>query len=69
MLTAGLAIDHSLCVGRVEMMNVLLGGGVIGFTALGWVAGMVTFRRSRRWCPECGGTLRCINCPAPRPRV
>ncbi len=32
----------------------LLSGVVVGF-----VCGLLTFRRSLRWCPTCGETLRC----------
>jgi hypothetical protein len=29
---------------------------------IGWIAGMYTLRRSQRWCPRCGDTLRCPMC-------
>jgi hypothetical protein len=29
---------------------------------LGFVAGMLTFKRSQRWCPRCGIALRCLEC-------
>ena len=29
---------------------------------VGFVAGLVTFKRSRLWCVECGATLRCVEC-------
>jgi len=35
---------------------------VMGTMALGWVGGMLTFRRTLRWCSACGQTLACINC-------
>jgi hypothetical protein len=31
-------------------------------TLLGFLAGMLTIKRSARWCPVCGGTLRCPDC-------
>ncbi len=31
---------------------------VLGIT-LGFIAGLITFKRSNRWCPACGGQLRC----------
>jgi hypothetical protein len=34
-----------------------------GVAVLGWIAGMCTFTRSRRWCPTCGQTLTCVSCP------
>ena len=30
---------------------------------LGFIAGLVTFKRSNRWCPRCGSTLVCPECP------
>ena len=34
---------------------------LVGIALLGWVAGMLTHRASRNWCPECGNTRRCVN--------
>lgn len=37
--------------------------------ALGFGGGMVSLKRSSRWCPGCGEPLRCIRCvgqPTPR---
>jgi hypothetical protein len=34
---------------------------VIGI-ALGFLAGFTTFKRSLRWCQQCGRTLQCLNC-------
>jgi len=31
---------------------------------VGFVAGLVTYRKSRRWCVVCGATLRCPDCAA-----
>jgi hypothetical protein len=34
--------------------------------SLGFLAGMATWQRSRRWCTTCGATLSCQTCqPAP----
>jgi hypothetical protein len=30
--------------------------------AIGWLAGMLTFKRSTRWCPVHGVTLMCAHC-------
>ena len=30
--------------------------------AIGWVAGMLTFRRASSWCTQCGETLGCLRC-------
>lgn len=30
--------------------------------AAGWLAGLLTFRRSLRWCPTCGADLKCPRC-------
>ena len=39
---------------------------LIGLTSLamlvGFAAGFVTFKRSLRWCPDCGATLGCTEC-------
>jgi hypothetical protein len=37
-----------------------------GLVLLGFVAGMVTFKRSLRWCPVCGATLSCRACASDR---
>lgn len=39
-------------------------GAVAAVAALliGFVAGMCTYRASRRWCPVCGATLTCGVC-------
>jgi hypothetical protein len=38
--------------------------GVVGVVALalGFLAGLLTFRRSLQWCPSCGETLTCPGC-------
>lgn len=38
---------------------------VAGTALVGWIAGMVTFRRSLRWCGRCGRVLRCPDCAWP----
>jgi NADH pyrophosphatase NudC (nudix superfamily) len=40
-------------------MTVLI--GVVPLV-IGFAAGFCTFKRSNRWCPHCGGRLRCQNC-------
>jgi hypothetical protein len=35
---------------------------------VGFIAGLVTFKRSFAWCPKCGVTLRCLEC-ASQPEV
>ncbi|MEO3926985.1 hypothetical protein ABGB07_24420 [Micromonosporaceae bacterium B7E4] len=30
--------------------------------ALGFIAGLCTYRTSRRWCAACGGSLSCPAC-------
>lgn len=37
-------------------------GGLFVALFLGWVAGMFTYQRSRRWCGRCGVTLTCPHC-------
>jgi hypothetical protein len=29
---------------------------------VGFLAGLLTFKRSLQWCPACGATLRCPDC-------
>ena len=39
---------------------------------LGFLAGLLTFRQTSRWCPACGATLACsdVDCPgAPEMRA
>lgn len=45
---------------RREYVAAVVAAG--GAAVLGWVAGMCTFKRSRRWCPSCGRTLICAAC-------
>lgn len=35
---------------------------VVVALAVGFLAGLVTFKRSLRWCPGCGAVLRCPEC-------
>lgn len=35
---------------------------LIGIAVLGWLAGMLTFKRSQTWCPRCGDSLDCVRC-------
>ena len=35
---------------------------VLPALVLGFVAGLVTLKRSARWCPACGQALRCTHC-------
>ena len=30
---------------------------------VGFLAGVVAFKRTERWCPGCGATLKCVDCP------
>lgn len=43
-------------------MIVMFVASIVGSVAVGWVAGMLTFRRSLTWCSACGQTLSCGNC-------
>jgi hypothetical protein len=29
---------------------------------LGFIAGLLSYRQSRRWCGRCGGSLACPTC-------
>jgi len=47
--------------------EVLTAGAVFGALFVGWVGGMLTFKRSQMWCPDHGVELRCPECgPARR---
>jgi hypothetical protein len=35
---------------------------VVAALLVGFLAGLMTFKRSARWCPVCGSTLRCTQC-------
>jgi hypothetical protein len=35
---------------------------VIAAVFIGFTAGLLTYRQSRRWCPACGTTLTCRSC-------
>lgn len=44
------------------MPSYLLLVAVLLAMALGFIGGMTTYQRSRRWCPQCGVTLTCQTC-------
>jgi hypothetical protein len=35
---------------------------VVAALLVGFLAGMLTLKRSTRWCPMCGMALRCPDC-------
>ena len=35
---------------------------LVGVALLGWLGGMLTFKRSLLWCKRCGDVLRCPSC-------
>ena len=39
-----------------------------GIALLGWIMGMLTFKRSQMWCTRCGHVLTCVTCAAARAR-
>jgi hypothetical protein len=41
---------------------VVFAASIVGSVAVGWLAGMLTFRRSLTWCSACGQALSCLNC-------
>jgi hypothetical protein len=43
-------------------VTLLYAAGLVGLAMLGWLAGMLTFRRSLGWCPRDGATLTCPAC-------
>ena len=36
---------------------------VLAAVTIGFLAGLLTFRRTERWCPLCGAVTRCPECP------
>lgn len=46
------------------LLNVL---AVLFALLLGFLGGLVTYQKSRRWCTTCGATLTCAHCRAGRP--
>ncbi len=49
-------------------MGYLLVATALVSVVLGFGAGFLTFKRSTRWCPECGAVLRCPECADRLPR-
>lgn len=43
-------------------MGALITAAAAGLV-IGFLAGLVTFKRSLRWCSGCGAVLRCPECP------
>jgi hypothetical protein len=41
-------------------------GVALAAIIVGFIGGLVTFKRSSIWCPSCGATLRCREC-SPQP--
>ena len=50
-------------------MGVLFGVLVAAALVVGFLAGFMTFKQSRRWCRTCGAVLRCPECPRRAVRV
>src|SRR5690349_14684876 len=44
-----------------EVGEVLIVIGVVAGVLFGFVAGLLTFRRSQQWCSFCGATKQCPN--------
>lgn len=50
----------------------VLAAAVIAALVVGWLAGMMTFKRSEQWCTRHGTTKTCSQClavPMRHPRV
>jgi hypothetical protein len=45
-------------------MSFMTVGAGLGLLALGWLAGMLTFKVKSHWCRSCGTTLSCSACTA-----
>lgn len=43
-------------------MVMMYAAGLVSMAVLGWLAGMLTFKRSLRWCSACGAGLKCPQC-------
>ena len=44
-------------------------GAALAAALLGWLTGMMTLKRSSRWCPTHGTTLSCEFCAGSAPSV
>jgi hypothetical protein len=47
-------------------MNLLPIAAISAALMLGFLAGLLTFKRSLRWCRTCGAILTCPDCAQPR---
>lgn len=48
-------------------MGMFIGASIAAVAGLviGFVAGLIAYQRSRRWCTACGATLQCLVCQPP----
>ena len=56
-------------MGISNAMMAVLAPAVVAALVVGFLAGLLTFKRSLRWCPQCGETLRCPYCPRQPPTL
>lgn len=47
-------------------MNYTYIASTVAALVLGFLTGLLTFKRSLRWCPVCGATLLCPDCARQR---
>jgi hypothetical protein len=63
---AALPLLKNCCPEGIDGMNLLL-GLIFPAALIGFVAGLLTFRRASQWCGTCGVTLTCPD-PTHHPR-
>jgi hypothetical protein len=47
----------------------IVGVAVVASLVVGFMAGLLTFKRSEQWCPEHGTTKACLLCERPQPQA
>jgi hypothetical protein len=53
--------------GNCEETGMVMAVTVLAALTVGFLAGLMTFRRASQWCPVCGLTLTCPQLHHPQP--
>lgn len=57
------SVPYDECPSEVGKMSLFtFAMAVLAASVLGWLAGMLTFKRSLVWCAACGRVLACLRC-------